>query len=125
MHAQFETIHPFVDGNGRTGRLLVTMFLWQEKLLEIPLLYLSDFFKKHQELYYDLLQEYHSDPAEIEPWVIFFLDGVIETAHSAIEIARNINQIREHDMAKVHKLGKQAAESAVEVLRKALWAANY
>jgi Fic family protein len=117
IHAQFETTHPFTDGNGRTGRLLITMFLWQEKLLEIPVLYLSDFFRKHQSLYYERLQGCHSDPSDIESWVDFFLEGVIETADSAINIARKINQIREEDMAKVHKLGKLAAESAVEVLR--------
>lgn len=117
IHAQFETIHPFTDGNGRTGRLLITMFLWQEKLLEIPVLYLSDFFKKHQNLYYERLQGYHSDPSDIESWIDFFLEGIIETAQSAISIARKINQIREQDMAKVHKLGKMSADSAVEVLR--------
>ncbi len=117
IHAQFETIHPFVDGNGRTGRLVVTFYLWQEELLEVPLLYLSHFFKKNQDLYYSCLQGYHGNPAEIERWVDFFLDGIIETADSAIEIARNINRIREQDMAKVHKLGKTAAETAIEVLR--------
>lgn len=117
IHAQFETIHPFIDGNGRTGRLLITMFLWQEKLLEIPILYLSSFFKKHQELYYTLLQSYHSDPAEIEPWVLFFLEGVIETASSAIEIAKKINRIREEDMTKIQGLGKSSAESSIKILR--------
>ncbi len=117
LHAQFETIHPFTDGNGRTGRLLVTMFLWQEKVLELPLLYLSDFFKKNQNLYYDRLQAYHSDPAEVYAWLDFFLEGVISTANSAIQIASNITNIRERDMAKVHKLGKTSAATAVEVLR--------
>lgn len=117
LHAQFETIHPFTDGNGRTGRLLVTMFLWQEKMLELPLLYLSDFFKKNQNLYYDRLQAYHSDPAEIDEWLDFFLEGVISTANSAIKIASHITLIREIDMAKVHKLGKISATTAVEVLR--------
>jgi len=117
LHAQFETIHPFTDGNGRTGRLLVTMFLWQEKLLELPLLYLSDFFKKNQNLYYDSLQAYHSDPARIDLWLDFFLESVIATAHSAIQIASRITRIREEDMAKVHKLGKIAATTAVIILR--------
>ena len=117
IHSQFETIHPFTDGNGRTGRLLVTLFLWQEKLLDLPLLYLSDFFKKHQNLYYERLQAYHSEPPNIEGWIDFFLDGVIATARSAIEIAANITHIRESDMAKIHQLGKIAAITAVEVLR--------
>jgi Fic family protein len=117
LHAQFETIHPFTDGNGRTGRLLITLFLWQEKLIENPILYLSEFFKKHQNFYYELLQKYHGDPADVESWVDFFLEGVIETAISAIHIARQINQIREQDLLKIHKLGKVAAESGVELLR--------
>lgn len=117
LHAQFETIHPFTDGNGRTGRLLVTMFLWQEKLLEIPLLYLSDFFKKNQELYYSYLQAYHNDPIDVNSWLEFFLDGVISTAISAIQIAASISRIRENDMSKIHKLGKTSASTAVDVLR--------
>lgn len=117
IHAQFETIHPFIDGNGRTGRLLITMFLWQEKLLELPLLYLSEFFKKHQQLYYDLLQRYHDQSANVEAWIEFFLEGVIATANSAIQIASDINHIREIDMAKVHKLGKGSAGTTLEVLR--------
>lgn len=117
LHAQFETIHPFTDGNGRTGRLLVTMFLWQEKLIHLPLLYLSDFFKKNQETYYSCLQNYHSHPACIDKWLDFFLEGIISTAHSAIAIAADITRIRERDMAKIQCLGKIAAQSAIEVLR--------
>lgn len=117
LHAQFETIHPFTDGNGRTGRLLVTMFLWQEKLLGLPLLYLSEFFKKNQKIYYDRLQGYHSEPAHIDSWIDFFLEGVISTASSAILIASNITRIRENDMEKVYKLGKTAATTAIDVLR--------
>lgn len=117
IHAQFETIHPFVDGNGRTGRLLVTLFLWQEKLLDLPLLYLSDFFKTHQKIYYEKLQGYHSDPAQLESWLDFFLEGIIVTAESAIEVAAKIVSMREKDMAKVHKFGKTAAATAVDVLR--------
>jgi len=117
IHAHFETIHPFIDGNGRTGRLLVTMFLWQEKLLEVPVLYLSDFFRKHQQLYYERLNGYHSDPAEIEAWLDYFLDGVIDTANAATNVSRDITLIRQRDMEKIQKLGKSAAESGVVVLR--------
>ncbi len=118
IHAQFETIHPFVDGNGRTGRLLIIMFLWQEKLLEAPILYLSDFFKRNQELYYNLLNGYHGEPSDIESWIDFFLEGIIETTESVIQTVGHINTLREIDMAKVQKLGKSAAASAVEVLRR-------
>ena len=116
LHAQFETIHPFTDGNGRTGRLLVTMFIWQEKLLELPLLYLSDFFKKNQKSYYERLQAYHSDPADVEGWIEFFLEGIIETATSAIKIASEINRIREKDMEKMLVFGRRA-ETTIKVLR--------
>jgi Fic family protein len=117
LHAQFETIHPFIDGNGRTGRLIVTLFLWQEKVLDLPLLYLSDFFKKNQSLYYDRLQAYHSEPANVLSWIDFFLEGIISTSSSAIQIASAINRIRENDMAKVHQLGRIAATTSIEVLR--------
>lgn len=117
LHAQFETIHPFTDGNGRTGRLLITLFLWQENLLDLPLLYLSDFFRRNQQLYYERLQGYHSEPAQIELWLEFFLEGIIVTAHSAIQIASSIIKIREQDIGKIHRLGKTAASSAVDVSR--------
>lgn len=117
IHAQFETIHPFVDGNGRTGRLLVTFYLWQEKLLELPILYLSEFFKKHKSLYCEKLQAYHSNPAEVEPWIAFFMEGIATTAKSAIEIAAAINLIRERDMQKIQSLGR-LSPSTLEVLRK-------
>jgi Fic family protein len=117
LHAQFETIHPFTDGNGRTGRLLVTLFIWHEKLLDLPLLYLSDFFKKNQDAYYQHLQAYHNEPTDIGGWIGFFLKGVIETSKSAIEIASNINRIRERDMITIHKLGKSSAAMSIEILR--------
>lgn len=117
IHTQFETIHPFIDGNGRTGRLLVTLYLWKENLLELPLLYLSDYFKKHQKQYYKSLQNYRSNPPDIYGWLSFFLDGIIETAQSAIHVIDSINHLREQDFAKLHQLGKVAAPTAVEVLR--------
>lgn len=117
LHAQFETVHPFIDGNGRTGRLLITMFLWQEKLLDLPLLYLSSFFRKHQSLYYERLQGYHANPSQLYEWLNFFFEGVISTAESAIQTASSIAQIREKDMVKIHRLGKPAASTAFDVLR--------
>jgi cell filamentation protein, protein adenylyltransferase len=118
LHAQFETVHPFVDGNGRTGRLLVTMFLWQEGLLKLPLLYLSEFFRKNKKLYYDRLQNYHGEHSHVGAWIEFFLEGIISTANSSIAIAAEITHIREKDMEKVHKLGKTSAATIVEILRK-------
>lgn len=114
VHSQFETIHPFADGNGRTGRMLITFYLWKEEFLEKPVLFLSSFFKKHQQLYYDKLDGYrHGRVAE---WVEFFLDGVIEIANEAIDTVGKITVLRERDMAKVQALGKRASESAIMVL---------
>ena len=115
-HAQFETIHPFLDGNGRTGRMLITFYLWKEGYLEKPVLFLSSFFKKHQRLYYDKLLGYHN--GNINDWIDFFLDGVIEIAKEAIDIVGNITVLREKDMLKIHALGKRASESAMLVLPK-------
>ena len=116
IHAQFETIHPFLDGNGRTGRMLITFYLWQEGFLEKPVLFLSSFFKKHQELYYEKLFGYHY--GNISDWMDFFLDGVIEIADEAIDIVGKITLAREKDMAKIQALGKRASESAALVLPK-------
>ncbi len=118
IHAQFETIHPFLDGNGRTGRMLITFYLWKEGFLEKPVLFLSSYFKKHQKLYYEKLSGYHSEDARIAEWVEFFLDGVIEIANEAIDIVGKISTLREKDMQKVQSLGKRASQSAVAVLPK-------
>ena len=117
LHAQFETIHPFLDGNGRTGRMLVTMFLWHRRLLEMPVLYLSTYFKKHQETYYEKLNAYHSENGNVEEWVEFFLDGVIDIANSSIETCRKITELRERDMRKVQKLGKATAPKTLDMIR--------
>lgn len=117
IHAQFETIHPFLDGNGRTGRMLITFYLWKEGFLERPVLFLSSFFKKHQELYYEKLLGYQKD-GRVDDWVDFFLEGVIEVANEAIDIVGKITALREEDMAKVQKLGKRSAESAALLLPK-------
>ena len=117
LHAQFETVHPFLDGNGRTGRMLVTMFLWHRRLLEMPVLYLSTYFKKHQETYYEKLNAYHSENGNVEEWVEFFLDGVIDIANSSIETCRKITELRERDMRKAQKLGKATAPKTLDMIR--------
>jgi Fic family protein len=115
IHAQFETIHPFLDGNGRTGRLLITMWLCHRNLLERPVLFLSSYFKKHQKIYYQRLHDYHD--GEVGSWLNFFLDGVIDTANDSIQISKEITKLREDDMAKIQSLGKTASKSAILVLR--------
>jgi Fic family protein len=116
IHAQFETIHPFLDGNGRTGRMLITFYLWKEQYLEKPVLFLSSFFKKHQKVYYERLFGYHF--GSVSEWVDFFLDGVIEIANEAIDIVSKITVLREKDVLKMQTLGKRASESAALVLPK-------
>lgn len=114
IHAQFETVHPFTDGNGRTGRMLVTMFLWNNNLLEIPILYLSSYFKQNQQTYYDCLDGYHQ--GKVIEWLDFFLDGVITTAGSVIDTCARITELRQRDMEKTQKLGKTSAASTLNVL---------
>jgi len=114
MHAQFETIHPFLDGNGRTGRLLVTLQLFRHELLEKPVLFLSSFFKRHQTAYYNRLNGYHS--GNVEAWLDFFSEGVIQTAGEAIDICHDIAGIRDEDMRKIQILAKRESESSMKVL---------
>ena len=118
VHAQFETIHPFTDGNGRTGRMLIAMYIHHAKLLELPVLYLSSYFKKHQKLYYQKLQAYHDEDADIDGWLGFFLEGVAEIASSSIEACTEITALRDRDFAKMQKLGKKSAASTLEIVRK-------
>ncbi|KKT90526.1 MAG: Filamentation induced by cAMP protein Fic [Parcubacteria group bacterium GW2011_GWF2_45_11] len=114
IHTQFETIHPFLDGNGRTGRMLINFFLWKEGYLEKPILFLSSYFKKHQKIYYEKLFGYHN--GDVFDWLDFFLDGVIEIANEAIEIVGKITILREKDTLKIQALSKRASESAAIVL---------
>lgn len=116
IHSQFETIHPFLDGNGRTGRMIITFYLWKEGYIEKPVLFLSSYFKRYQKLYYEKLAGYHD--GEVDEWIEFFLDGVIEIATEAIGIVDKITQLREKDMIKIQKLGKRASESAAMILPK-------
>lgn len=116
MHSQFETIHPFLDGNGRTGRLLISMLLCQRKLLERPVLFFSSYFKKHQKAYYQALQDYHD--GKILLWLDFFLNAVIDTANDSIQICKEITELREEDMTKIQALAKRESESGVAVMRR-------
>ncbi len=114
IHAQFETIHPFLDGNGRTGRMLITLTLCLTKLLERPVLFLSSYFKRHQKTYYECLEGYHN--GKVEEWLDFFLDGIIQMSQEAIQTAKRITELREEDMKKIQTLGKTASASAIEIL---------
>jgi len=118
IHAQFETIHPFTDGNGRTGRMLIAMYIHHAKLLELPVLYLSSYFKKYQKVYYQKLQAYHDEDSDVYGWLDFFLEGIAEIAESGIEKCAQITALRDRDFAKMQKLGKKSAESTLEIVRK-------
>jgi Fic family protein len=107
-HAQFETIHPFLDGNGRVGRLLITFLLTERGALHKPVLYLSHYFKRHRQTYYDHLQAIR-DKGSWEDWLAFLLRGVIEVSAEAAETARRILLMREeHRAAITEKLGRAA-----------------
>ena len=116
LHAQFETIHPFLDGNGRTGRLLITFYFIHHKYLELPALFLSSYFKKHQKVYYQRLNKYHS--GNIVPWLEFFVDAVTETAQEAIEISKKVTKLRDCDLIAISQLNKKTSDIAVEVIQR-------
>lgn len=115
VHAQFETVHPFLDGNGRMGRLLITFLLCQEGVLQRPLLYLSHFFKQNKQEYYEHLQRVR-DEGDWESWLKFFLSGVDTVAQQATHTARNIVHLRErHRTLITEELGSSAG-SALRLL---------
>jgi Fic family protein len=109
-HVQFETIHPFLDGNGRVGRLLITLLLCAEGVLGEPLLYLSLYLKQHRQQYYDLLTEVRLT-GNWEGWLAFFAEAVRETASSAVMTARRIVELFEQDRVKVGGLGRIAGSA--------------
>lgn len=113
IHVQFETIHPFLDGNGRLGRLLITFFLCIKGILDSPFLYLSLFFKKNRDLYYDALNVVRKD-GDWENWINFFLEGVVETATDAKTTLLCIQKLFEADKVKVLSMGR-ASSSALMV----------
>lgn len=111
-HVQFETIHPFLDGNGRVGRLLIPLVLLSEKVLQQPLLYLSLFFKVHRSRYYELLTRVRTH-GDWEAWLEFFLDAVQLCAAQAVDTARQINHLVSQDRLRVAALGRTAPSSTL------------
>jgi Fic family protein len=109
-HAQFETIHPFLDGNGRTGRLLVTLLLCHDGVFAQPLLYLSLYLKRNRTTYYDLLQRVRTHGVW-EEWMEFFLQGIEETARQAADTAGRLLQLFQKDRNSLHALGRKGASS--------------
>ncbi|MFV0470820.1 MAG: Fic family protein [Paludibacteraceae bacterium] len=110
IHYQFETIHPFLDGNGRVGRLIITLYLVNKGILKRPILYLSDFFERNRMSYYDNLMRVrtHND---INQWLIFFLTGVIETASNGIKTLDNILQLQKNLDGKLKNIGNRSGDA--------------
>ncbi len=114
IHYQFETIHPFLDGNGRVGRLMITLYLVSKGILKQPILYLSDFFEKNKSLYYDNLMRVrtHND---INQWFKFFLTGVIETAKNGVKTFDNILQIQKSLDDLLKPLGSRSGDARLVI----------
>ena len=110
IHYQFETIHPFLDGNGRVGRLLITLYLVSKGILKQPILYLSDYFERNRDLYYDNLMRVrtHND---ISQWLKFFLEGIIETAKSGVNTFDGILQLQKILEEKLSGIGARSADA--------------
>ena len=111
-HVQFETIHPFLDGNGRLGRLLITLLLCGEKVLREPMLYLSLYFKMHRQAYYEALNNVRVT-GDWEAWLDFFAEAVIVTATQAVDAARQLLDLCEEDRRSIGGLGRAAASTLV------------
>ncbi len=113
-HVQFETIHPFLDGNGRVGRILITLILCADGILREPLLYLSLYFKRHREEYYELLNRTRRD-GDWEAWLLFFLEGVAVVANNAFNAAIELNGLFREDRERISATAKQRVSSALRI----------
>ncbi len=111
-HVQFETIHPFLDGNGRLGRLLITLLLCAEEILAEPILYLSLYFKNHRQEYYDLLQRVRTE-GDWRPWIGFFARAVRETAEQWTTTVSRLNRLAQDDRKLIQGLGWIAGNAAL------------
>lgn len=116
-HAQFETVHPFLDGNGRVGRLLITFLLCEREILQTPVLYISHYFKRYREDYYRLLQGTR-DLGDWEAWLKFFLRGITEVSKEATETARRIVELRENHRSLITTKFGRVAGNGLTVLER-------
>ena len=118
-HVQFESIHPFLDGNGRVGRLLITLLLVNSGALQLPMLYLSLYFKTHRQAYYEFLNRVRTE-GDWETWLDFFADAVRVTANQAVDTVRRLDALAQQDRAAIHSLGR-AAGSALRIHHELLY----
>lgn len=118
-HVQFETIHPFLDGNGRLGRLLIILMMCANGILDEPILYVSLYLKQNRHTYYELLQEVR-EKGTWETWLEFFLIGVQASAKQAIQTAQNVNSLFEKDLGKIARLGRArfSCEQTIEYMKR-------
>ena len=116
LHAQFETIHPFLDGNWRTWRLLITFYLLHYWYLKSPLLFLSSYFNQNREEYYARLRDYNN--GDVESWIDFFIEAIIQTAEEWISLSEKVTNLRDADLYKISGLTKKTSEQAIGFLNK-------
>lgn len=114
IHYQFETIHPFLDGNGRIGRLMIPLYLIEKNILKAPILYLSDFFERNRGLYYDNLMRVR-EKNDIRQWLKFMLTGIIQTANKGVKTFDNILQLQKQTESSISKLGSKSA-NAIKII---------
>ena len=112
IHYQFETIHPFLDGNGRIGRLLITLFLMEKNVLSTPALYISYFLKKNRIEYYDRMTEVRTK-GNYEQWISFFLQAIMESAEDATATIDKLTALHDKNMAVISKMGRGAKNAAL------------
>lgn len=110
VHYQFETIHPFLDGNGRVGRLLITLYLVSKGILKLPILYLSDYFERNRLQYYECLTKVR-ETNDINQWIKFFLTGIIEITRNGIATFDSILKLKDETDEKIRTLGSRAANA--------------
>lgn len=115
IHSQFETIHPFLDGNGRVGRLLITLLLCHYGLLSKPALYLSEYFKAFRTEYYDKLNDVH-EKGDFESWLKYFIEGVWLVAEEATNTAMKIKALKDKDILRLSSLSSQSSKNAIKLL---------
>lgn len=112
IHYQFETIHPFLDGNGRVGRLMIPLYLIEKKILKQPILYISDFFERNRTVYYDKLSAVR-EKNDINGWMKFFLVAIIKTAEHGIDAFDKILKLKEHTNATIRQMGRRSGNARI------------